>query len=102
MTGRDARLDDLLQAVADGLATEAPLPPYNSPALDALTDALYDEPAPSPASAFVAAKYVLAQHAREMAQLLTGKPAPGGVDARYWAASQLREYATRLDAAPTP
>lgn len=97
MSGRPAHLDDLLQAVTDGLAAEDPLPPHNSPALDALTDALYDDPAPSPASAFTAAKYVLAQHAREMAQLLTAQPDPERVDARYWAATRLREYATRLD-----
>jgi hypothetical protein len=97
MSGQRAQLDDLLQAVADGLATEDPLSPYNSPALDALTDALYDDPAPSPTSAFTAAKYVLAQHAREMAQMLIGQRVPDGVDARYWAAARLREHATRLD-----
>lgn len=97
MTDRPASLDDLLQAVTEGLATEDPLPPYNSIALDVLTDTLVEGEIPSPASAFVAAKYVLAQHARELAQVLTGQPLPERVDPRHWAAAQLREYATRLD-----
>ncbi|MFD8771378.1 hypothetical protein [Streptomyces sp. NPDC059916] len=97
MTDRPAHLDDLLEFVTGGLASEDPLPPYSSPALDALTDALQDDAAPSPASAFTAAKYVLAAHARELGRMVIAKPAPEGVDARFWADAQLREYATSLD-----
>lgn len=97
MTERPVHLDALLESVASGLDDCDPLPPYNSIALEVLADALVDDEIPSPASAFGAAKYVLAQHARELAQLLTSQPVSEGVDARYWAAEQLREYATRLD-----
>ncbi|TGB06518.1 hypothetical protein E2651_23175 [Streptomyces sp. MZ04] len=97
MPERPAHLDDLLEFVASGLADCDPLPPHSSPALDALTDALQDDAALSPASAFTAAKYVLAAHARELGRMLSGQPVPENVDARYWAGAQLREYAARLD-----
>jgi hypothetical protein len=97
MTNRPAHLDDLLQAVTDGLAGDEPLPPYQSIALDVLTDTLVEGETPSPASAFTAAKYVLAQHARELADLLISRRAPADVDPRHWASAQLREYATKLD-----
>lgn len=98
MTERPAHLDDLLEFVVGGLASEDPLPPHNSPALDALTDALQDDAAPSPASAFVAAKYVLAAHARELADLIDETPrGPAVIAGRLSASMQLREYATRLD-----
>ncbi len=104
VTKRPAHLDDLLSFVTEGLSAPNPLEPNNSPALDALADVLFDdEPVPSPASAFTAAKYVLAQHARELGQMLIANSAPANVDARYWACAQLREYATRLDGqSPTP
>ncbi|MGW2010929.1 hypothetical protein [Streptomyces nigrescens] len=104
VTKRPAHFDDLLSFVTEGLSASDPLEPHNSPALDTLTDVLFDdEPAPSPASAFTAAKYVLAQHARELGRMLIANPAPANVDARYWADAQLREYATRLDGqSPTP
>ncbi|MEU3990161.1 hypothetical protein AB0F24_17590 [Streptomyces platensis] len=104
VTKRPAHFDDLLSFVTEGLAASDPLEPHNSPALDTLADVLFDdEPAPSPASAFTAAKYVLAQHARELGRMLIANPAPDNVDARYWADAQLREYATRLDGqSPTP
>lgn len=97
MSDRPARLDVLLEFVSSGLADDDPLPPHDSIALDVLTDALVDGEAPSPASAFVAAKYVLAQHARELGDLLISRPAPKNVDPRYWAAAQLREHAAKLD-----
>ncbi|MFE2832234.1 hypothetical protein ACFXI6_14470 [Streptomyces mirabilis] len=97
MTDRPAHLDDLLEFVSSGLSASDPLPPHDSIALDVLTDALVENETPSPASAFVAAKYVLAQHAREMADLLIAQRAPEGVDPRHWAAAQLREYAAKLD-----
>ncbi|MFJ8798464.1 hypothetical protein [Streptomyces sp. NPDC102487] len=97
MTARSARLDDLLAAVTEGLGGDDALPPYQSIALDVLADALVEAECPSPASAFVAAKYVLARHARELADLLLTRPAPAGVEPRYWAAAQLREHATTLD-----
>ncbi|MER5694894.1 hypothetical protein ACWDBO_31290 [Streptomyces mirabilis] len=97
MSDRPAHLDDLLEFVSGSLATGDPLPPHNSIALDVLTDTLVENETPSPASAFTAAKYVLAQHAREMADLLIAQRAPEGVDPRHWAAAQLREYATKLD-----
>ncbi|MGQ4343529.1 hypothetical protein [Streptomyces sp. SAS_275] len=97
MTERPAHLDDLLQAVTDGLAGVDPLPPYQSIALDVLTDALVEAECPSPASAFVAAKYVLARHARELADMMPALELPTNVDPRYWAAAQLRGYAAKLD-----
>ncbi|MFE4671065.1 hypothetical protein [Streptomyces sp. NPDC056723] len=97
MTERPAHLDDLLQFVAGALADDDPLPPYNSIALDVLTDTLVENESPCPASAFTAAKYLLAQHARELATALIARQVPEGVDPRHWAAAQLCEYATRLD-----
>jgi hypothetical protein len=94
---RPASLDALLESVASGLADCDPLPPHDSIALDVLTDALHDDEVPSPASAFTAAKYVLAQHARELAAALIARQVPENVDPKHWLAAQLCEYATRLD-----
>lgn len=98
MTERPAHLDHLLEFVTEGLAAVDPLEPHNSAALDTLADAFYDDdPAPSPASAYTAAKYVLAQHARELARLLMDCKEPTNVEPRIWAAYQLKQYATGLD-----
>lgn len=101
MPDHRAALEGLLELVTSGLANDNPLPPHHSIAVDVLADALVKETAPSPAAAFLAAKYVLAWHAREMADLLVTRKTPGSVDPRYWAATQLREYAGQLDGQPS-
>lgn len=98
---RPAALDDLLAHVIGAIDADDPLPPHGSIALDVLTDALIEGDAPSPASAFTAAKYLLARHARELAELFVAQRVPERVDPRYWAANQLQEYATQLDGQTT-
>ncbi|MGW1949116.1 hypothetical protein ACWCRC_32935 [Streptomyces sp. NPDC001940] len=97
MTEQTAPTDDLLASVIGALEHCEALPPHDSVALDVLTDVLAEEAEVSPSMAFDVAKYVLAQHARELAQRFIDRRPPVNVDPRFWAANQLEKYATGLD-----